>query len=69
VTSTGTVILNHPEGSEVWVDNQFVGNVPAILKPSAQTHLIAVKRNGHADWVKSICVLQDSEVRLMPVFE
>jgi S1-C subfamily serine protease len=68
-SSTGTVILSQPEGAEIWVDHQFVGNIPATLKLTAQAHLIVVRGKGRADWIRLISVLKDSEVRLTPVFE
>jgi S1-C subfamily serine protease len=69
VTSTGTVVIKRPEGAEIWVDHRFVGNIPATLKLSAEPHLVEVKSKGHADWIRSINVLEDSEVRLSPTFE
>jgi S1-C subfamily serine protease len=69
ISSVGTVIISEPPNAEVWLDHHFVGNIPVILKLSAETHLISVKAKGRADWIKSIAVLKDSEVRLTPVFE
>jgi S1-C subfamily serine protease len=68
-SSIGTVIINEPEGAEIWIDRRFVGNIPSTLKLSAETHLFAVKLSGHADWVRSVVILKDSEVRLTPVFQ
>jgi PEGA domain-containing protein len=69
LSSVGTAIISEPPNAEVWLDHHFVENIPVILKLSGETHLISVKAKGHADWIKSITVLKDSEVRLTPVFE
>jgi len=60
------VVLSKPEGSEIWIDNTFVGMIPATLKLSAERHLIVVKFHGHADWIRFIQVLKDSQVNLNP---
>jgi S1-C subfamily serine protease len=62
----GTVVLNEPKGAEIWLDQAFVGNVPAKLKLTAVQHLIVIKVRGHADWIRSITVQKDSEVTLKP---
>ena len=64
--SFGTVVLNEPQGAEIWLDQAFVGNVPARLKLTAVPHLIVIKVRGHADWTRSITVQKDSEVTLQP---
>ncbi len=62
----GIVVLNEPKGAEIWLDQAFVGNVPAKLKLSAVQHLIVIRVRGHADWIRSITVQRDSEVTLEP---
>jgi serine protease Do len=64
--SFGTVVLNEPKGAEIWLDNAFVGSVPARLRLTAVQHLIVIKVRGHADWTRSITVQKDSEVTLQP---
>jgi PEGA domain len=64
--SFGTVVVNEPKGAEIWLDNAFVGSVPARLKLTAVQHLIVIKVRGHADWTRSITVQKDSEVTLQP---
>jgi serine protease Do len=64
--SFGTVVLNEPKGAEIWLDQAFVGSVPAKLKLTALQHLIVIKVRGHADWIRSITVQKDSEVTLEP---
>ena len=63
---SGTVVLSQPEGAEIWVDQEFVGNVPATLKLTPEKHLIVLKAPGHADCTRSINVLKGSRVTLGP---
>jgi S1-C subfamily serine protease len=62
----GIVVLAKPEGAEVWIDNAFVGMVPATLKLSAERHLIVVKVRGREDWIRVIQVQKDSQVNVSP---
>jgi len=62
----GTVVFNKPEGAEIWVDNAFVGKIPAKIPLIATRHLVVIKVAGHADWMRFITILQDSEVTLDP---
>jgi hypothetical protein len=64
--SIGTVTVKGPSGAEVLVDGTFVGGVPARLKLTAARHLIVIKVQGRADWMRHITVLKDSEVTLDP---
>lgn len=62
----GTVVFAKPEGAEIWIDNAFVGMVPATLKLTAARHRITVKVRGHADWMRFIQIQKDSQVNLSP---
>jgi serine protease Do len=62
----GTILLQEPEGAQIWVDHRFVGNIPASLKLTAGTHLFVVKVRGHADWMHFVAVMKDSQVTLKP---
>lgn len=62
----GTVVLNKPEGAEIWVDNKFAGQIPAKLPLSATRHLVVIKVPGRADWPRFITVLPGSVVTLNP---
>lgn len=64
--SVGTVIVKGPSSAEVLVDGTFVGDVPARLRLAAVQHLIVIKVQGRADWMRQITVLKDSEVTLDP---
>ncbi len=62
----GTVVLNEPPGAEIWLDQAFVGNIPATLKITAGAHRIVIKARGRADWIHNLTVLKDSQVTLHP---
>ncbi|MGH9675597.1 MAG: trypsin-like peptidase domain-containing protein, partial [Candidatus Acidiferrum sp.] len=62
----GTVVLSEPEGAEIWIDQEFVGSVPATLKLTAERHVVALKTPGHADCARTLNVLKGSRVTLGP---
>jgi len=62
----GTVVLSKPEGARIWIDQQFVGNIPATLKLTVGRHEIVIRSQGYADWIKKVQVLRDSQVTLSP---
>ncbi|HKZ53795.1 MAG TPA: PEGA domain-containing protein [Candidatus Acidoferrales bacterium] len=62
---TGVVAVNStPDAAEIWVDGAFVGNTPAKLTLPAGKHNIRVSLQGHADWVRDVQVLPNSDVTL-----
>jgi Trypsin-like peptidase domain/PEGA domain len=65
-SGSGTVVLAEPEGAEIWIDQQFVGSVPATLKLSAEKHLIVLKMRGHPDCIRTLNLLKGSKVSLGP---
>lgn len=64
----GTVKINEPDGADITVDGRFVGQVPATLRLSVGSHRIVVTDHQHADWMRSVTVIKDSEVMLKPDF-
>lgn len=64
--AAGTVRISAPEGAEIRVDNVYVGNIPATLRLPTGLHVIVVSDGKHADWVKHVTVIQDSDVSLQP---
>jgi serine protease Do len=62
----GTVALKKPEGAEIWIDHALVGYIPSTFKLKAVKHTFVVKDHVHADWIRQIYVLKDSEVTLQP---
>ena len=63
--AVGTVsVSSEPDGAEIFVDERFLGNAPAILKLSAGPHAILLKFPGHADWRRTLEVLKSSKTSL-----
>jgi S1-C subfamily serine protease len=61
----GTVaITSEPDGAEIFIDEKFHGNAPAILKLSAGSHAIVLKFPGRADWHRTLEVLKSSKLSL-----
>jgi hypothetical protein len=61
----GSVTVNSaPDGADVYVDDNFVGNTPAVLKLSPGKHTVKVSQDGYRAWTKDISVFADSEVNL-----
>src|SRR3989475_9930752 len=63
--SVGTVsISSDPDGAEIFVDEKFHGNTPAVLKLTTGSHAIVLKFPGHADWRRTLEVLKSSKTSL-----
>jgi serine protease Do len=65
----GIVKISGPEGPEITVDGKLVGGVPATLKLSVGWHRIVVNDHKHADWMRRVFVLKDTEVVFKPAFD
>jgi hypothetical protein len=66
----GAIALNSvPDGAEVYVDGNFVGQTPATLKLAAGKHTIRVSLKSYKDWHRDLAVLQSSEVKLIATLE
>lgn len=63
--AVGTVRFSGP-AAEIWIDEVYVGNVPATLKLRVGRHSIRVRDGKHADWLKRITVIKDCDVSLQP---
>lgn len=63
--SVGAVsISSDPDGAEIFVDEKFHGNTPAVLKLTTGSHAIVLKFPGHADWRRTLEVLKSSKTSL-----
>ncbi len=63
--AVGTVsISSDPDGAEIFVDDKFHGNTPALLKLTIGSHAIVLKFPGHADWRRTLEVLKSSKTSL-----
>jgi hypothetical protein len=61
----GKIAVNSvPDGADVYVDDNFVGNAPASLTLSAGKHTVKVSQDGYKAWSKDVSVFGDSEVSL-----
>ena len=68
--SDGSVSLeSKPDGSDLRLDGQFVGNTPATLKLKPGTYSFAFKASGYKEWSRSINVQPASNVHLSAILE
>jgi hypothetical protein len=58
-----------PDGAEVYVDDNFVGNTPATLKIPLGKHKVKVSEKGYANWEKDISVFAGSDVNMKATLE
>ena len=65
---TGTVKFTEPRGAEIYIDGQFVGNIPSTLQLSEGTHKILIKDGKSPDWPKDLQVHAGSTVTLRAQF-
>lgn len=57
-------VTSVPDGADIYVDENFVGNAPATLKLSPGKHTVKVSQQGYQSWTKEISVFADSDVNL-----
>ena len=68
--STGTVgVTTNPDSADVYVDEQFYGNSPAVLKLKPGKHTIVVKSKGYKDWSREMTTDAGTEAHLTAVLE
>lgn len=62
---TGAVtVVSMPDGADVSVDGNFVGNSPSTLKLSPGRHTFGVVLSGFKPWNRELTVVSGSEVKL-----
>lgn len=67
---TGTIkVISNPDGADLYVDDQFIGNCPVMLKLQPATHTVSVKRIGYKDWSRQIVLEAGSRFRLWAALE
>ena len=52
-------ISSAPDGAEVTLDGDFVGDTPITLKVSPGKHLLLVAKKGYDDWSRNLDVMSD----------
>lgn len=62
-------ITSTPDGAEVWVNGEFVGNTPAKLTLAAGKCQIRVSLPGYKDWEREVQIHPDSELTLKATFQ
>jgi serine protease Do len=62
--ATGNVTFTGTWGAEIYVDGQFVGNIPSTISLPAGSYKILVTGGKNADWMKVLQVLDGSNVTL-----
>ncbi len=63
-TQATVSLSSSPDGAEIYIDGEFIGNTPATLKLSSGKHLIRVVATDYKDWSREITTLAGSEVHL-----
>lgn len=65
VSGNGKLHVNStPGNADIYVDDKFVGNTPAVLDLSTGPHHVVVKMNGYQDWERTLEMVKDSELSL-----
>jgi len=62
-------LTSNPDGAEVYVDNDFIGNTPAVLKLKPGKHNIKVKMSGYKDWSRDLTAQPASEAHMTSTLE
>jgi hypothetical protein len=64
-STKGKINVNStPDGADIYIDNNFVGNAPASLSLTPGQHSVKVSEDGYKDWQKDLSVSAGSEVNL-----
>ena len=65
----GVTVNSTPDGADVSVDGNFVGNTPSILKLAPGKHTISVVSSGFKSWSRELTVVSGSDVKLNATLE
>ena len=49
-------VVSVPDGSDIYVDDNFVGNAPATLKLNSGKHVFVIKESGYEDWQRELTI-------------
>jgi hypothetical protein len=62
-------VASIPDGADIEVDGNFVGNTPSDIDVPAGDHAISIKKSGYKDWTKNIRVSAGSNIHIKPELE
>ena len=62
-------VSSSPDGADISVDGNFVGNAPATLKLAPGKHVIRVSQQGYKEWTREVSVPTASQVSLKASLE
>jgi hypothetical protein len=69
-SATGSIeVRTTPDGADVFVDEQFYGNSPVILKLKPGKHTVRIKMSGFQDWSRDVSTETGTEAHLNAVLE
>ncbi len=57
-------VASTPDGADIEVDGNFVGNTPSDVQVTEGEHTVAVKKSGFKDWQRKMKVSAGSNIRL-----
>lgn len=63
------LVTSVPDGAEVYVDEDLVGNAPATLRLSPGKHTVKVSQTGFKPWSRQVAVYAGSETNLKASLE
>jgi hypothetical protein len=62
-------VVSIPDGADIEVDGNFVGNAPSDIQLTDGDHNVVVKKTGFKDWERKLRVTAGSSVRLQAELE
>jgi hypothetical protein len=62
-------VQSTPDGAEVYLDNDYVGSVPAKLRLTTGKHSLRLELKGYKSWSKDLTVQAGSSVNLSATLE
>ena len=68
VVATGTVTCERALGAGIYVDGNFVGNIPSTIPLPEGAHKILIRDGKSADWQKHLQVLAGSNLTIRAQF-
>ena len=67
--SASISVSSSPEDAEIYLDGEFVGNAPAVLKLVNGKHTVRLTKAGYTEWLREITAHAGSEVHLAATLE